>query len=78
MIIFAPNRMFLDYISDVLPELGVGNIAQSTFPDWAAEVLGVDLPEQDASEVMSRWFETAGAMPVITEETPGASKAQRC
>lgn len=78
MIIFAPNRMFLDYISDVLPELGVGNIAQSTFPDWAAEVLGVDLPEQDASEVMSRWFETAGAMPVISEETPGASKAQRC
>ncbi|MEK3901485.1 HelD family protein [Paenibacillus sp. FSL R7-0179] len=74
MIIFAPNRMFLDYISDVLPELGVGNIAQSTFPDWAAEVLGVDLPEQDASEVMSRWFETAGAMPVITEETPGRFK----
>lgn len=74
MIIFAPNRMFLDYISDVLPELGVGNIAQSTFPDWAAEVLGVTLPEQDASEAMSRWFETAGAMPVITEETPGRFK----
>ena len=26
MIIFAPNRMFLDYISGVLPELGVGDI----------------------------------------------------
>ena len=74
MIIFAPNRMFLDYISDVLPELGVGNIAQSTFPDWAADVLGVTLPEQNASEAMSRWFETAGAMPVITEETPGRFK----
>ncbi|ETT58996.1 UvrD/REP helicase [Paenibacillus sp. FSL R7-277] len=74
MIIFAPNRMFLDYISDVLPELGVGNIAQSTFPDWAAGVLDVTLPEQDASEVMSRWFETAGAMPAITEETPGRFK----
>lgn len=74
MIIFAPNRMFLDYISDVLPELGVGNIAQSTFPDWAAGVLGVTLPEQDASETMNRWFETAGAMPVITEETPGRFK----
>lgn len=74
MIIFAPNRMFLDYISDVLPELGVGNIAQSTFPDWAVGVLGVTLPEQDASETMNRWFETAGAMPVITEETPGRFK----
>jgi DNA helicase-2/ATP-dependent DNA helicase PcrA len=74
MIIFAPNRMFLDYISDVLPELGVGNIAQSTFPDWAANVLGLELPEQDATETMNRWFETPGGMPVITEETPGRFK----
>ncbi|WP_375103805.1 UvrD-helicase domain-containing protein [Paenibacillus sp. RS8] len=74
MIIFAPNRMFLDYISDVLPELGVGNIAQSTFPDWAANVLGLELPEQDAMETMNRWFETSGGMPVITEETPGRFK----
>ncbi|WP_339319292.1 UvrD-helicase domain-containing protein [Paenibacillus sp. FSL R10-2734] len=74
MIIFAPNRMFLDYISDVLPELGVGNIAQSTFPDWAANVLGLELPEQDATETLNRWFETPGGMPVITEETPGRFK----
>ncbi|MBW4080223.1 UvrD-helicase domain-containing protein [Paenibacillus sp. S150] len=74
MIIFAPNRMFLDYISDVLPELGVGNIAQSTFPDWAAEVLGVVLPEQNAAETMNLWFEREGGMPEITEETPGRFK----
>ena len=74
MIIFAPNRMFLDYISDVLPELGVGNIAQSTFPDWAANVLGLELPEQDATETMNRWFEAPGGMPEITEETPGRFK----
>ncbi|GGF79023.1 DNA helicase [Paenibacillus albidus] len=74
MIIFAPNRMFLDYISDVLPELGVGNIAQSTFPDWAAGVLDLTLPEQDATETMNRWFEAEGAMPEITEETPGRFK----
>lgn len=74
MIIFAPNRMFLDYISDVLPELGVGNIAQSTFPDWAASVLDLELPEQDATETMNRWFETPGGMPEITEETPGRFK----
>jgi DNA helicase II / ATP-dependent DNA helicase PcrA len=35
MVIFAPNRMFLDYIADVLPELGVGGIKQTTFQDWA-------------------------------------------
>lgn len=74
MIIFAPNRMFLDYISDVLPELGVGNIAQSTFPDWAAEVLGLELTTQDVTETLGRWFEASGSMPEITEETPGRFK----
>lgn len=74
MIIFAPNRMFLDYISDVLPELGVGNIAQNTFPDWAAEVLGLTLPEQNTAETLNRWFEREGGMPEITEETPGRFK----
>lgn len=74
MIIFAPNRMFLDYISDVLPELGVGNIAQSTFPDWAANVLNLELPEQNTTETLNRWFEAEGGMPDITEETPGRFK----
>ncbi|MFC4617141.1 HelD family protein [Camelliibacillus cellulosilyticus] len=37
MIIFAPNRLFLDYIAGVLPELGVGGIKQTTFNDWALE-----------------------------------------
>ncbi|WP_368935870.1 UvrD-helicase domain-containing protein [Bacillus sp. SH8-8] len=39
MIVFAPNSLFLDYISSVLPELGVGNISQTTFPDWALRTL---------------------------------------
>jgi DNA helicase II / ATP-dependent DNA helicase PcrA len=40
MIIFAPNSVFLDYISNVLPELGVGDIAQTTFQDWTLDMLG--------------------------------------
>ena len=39
MIVFAPNSLFLDYISSVLPELGVGNIKQTTFQDWALSTL---------------------------------------
>lgn len=39
MIIFAPNAMFLDYISQVLPELGVGHIQQTTFNNWALQQL---------------------------------------
>jgi len=58
MIIFAPNLMFLDYISDVLPELGVGDIQQRTFSDWAAELLGIELYRGDHAETLHRWFET--------------------
>lgn len=34
-LIIAPNRFFISYISDVLPELGVENVNQSTFEDFA-------------------------------------------
>jgi DNA helicase-2/ATP-dependent DNA helicase PcrA len=35
MVIFAPSEMFVDYISEVLPELGVGGIQQTTFAAFA-------------------------------------------
>lgn len=57
MIIFAPNRMFLDYISGVLPELGVGDIQQTTFSDWAVELLEHSVRLSDPSETMAYWFE---------------------
>ncbi|ANE48170.1 helicase UvrD [Paenibacillus swuensis] len=56
MIIFAPNRMFLDYISGVLPELGVGDIQQTTFNDWALEVLENEVKLVDASKELEHWF----------------------
>lgn len=43
--VFAPNRMFLTYISDVLPELGVDDVQQSTFVDWAARLVKPILPK---------------------------------
>ncbi|WP_410772545.1 HelD family protein [Fontibacillus sp. BL9] len=57
MVIFAPNHMFIDYISEVLPELGVGDIQQSTFGDWAARVLELDQAPADGSESLARWFD---------------------
>ncbi|MBD8497843.1 3'-5' exonuclease [Paenibacillus arenosi] len=58
MIIFAPNRMFLDYISDVLPELGVGDIQQRTFADWALELTGLDerIHLISAAEEAELWY----------------------
>lgn len=57
MVIFAPNLMFIDYISDVLPELGVGDIQQCTFTDWAAKVIGLMTVPADGSAGLMRWFD---------------------
>lgn len=47
VIVFAPNKMFMDYISEVLPELGVGDIRQTTFVEWALDILGEALTVSD-------------------------------
>ncbi|WP_163192362.1 RNA polymerase recycling motor HelD [Clostridium thermarum] len=39
--VVAPNRLFLDYISDILPNLGVEDVKQSTFEEFALETLGI-------------------------------------
>jgi DNA helicase II / ATP-dependent DNA helicase PcrA len=67
MIIFAPNRMFLDYISDVLPELGVGDIQQMTFQDWAMSVLDEEIPVKDTRENFKKWFATSVSESVVHE-----------
>ncbi|MNJ37566.1 Helicase IV [compost metagenome] len=74
MIIFAPNHMFIDYISEVLPELGVGDIQQSTFPDWAAEVLGLEHPPSTSQSDLYRWFDAGRSEPVPESELPGRFK----
>ncbi len=57
MIIFAPNNMFLDYVSDVLPELGVGNIQQTVFQQWALKELDEEVSLNPQSEYYKDWFE---------------------
>lgn len=39
LMILAPNQLFLDYISEVLPELGVEEVKQTTFVDFFTEVM---------------------------------------
>ena len=38
--ILAPSKLFLNYISEVLPELGVEKVKQTTFEDFAMEIIG--------------------------------------
>lgn len=48
--IIAPNRLFLNYISEVLPELGVEKVRQTTFEDFAQELIGKKFKIRDANE----------------------------
>ena len=53
---FRPNSLFLDYISSVLPELGVGNISQTTFPDWALRTLDDSVKLKQTEEKLKEAF----------------------
>lgn len=41
VLVIAPNRLFLDYISDVLPGLGANKVKQVTFEDMAMKLLNL-------------------------------------
>ena len=38
-LVIAPNTVFLDYISNVLPDLGVDGVVQTTWEKWAVNLL---------------------------------------
>ena len=45
MMILAPNPLFLSYISQVLPDLGVERVIQTTFEGWCREGMGRHMPK---------------------------------
>lgn len=51
--IIAPNRFFLSYISDVLPELGVENVRQTTFEEFAVDIIGKKFRIKNSHEKLS-------------------------
>lgn len=74
MIIFAPNSMFLDYISGVLPELGVGGIQQTTYTDWVLDALEREVELADPAERLAHWFQIGPHRPVADDTAPGRFK----
>lgn len=73
IIIFAPNRMFLDYISDVLPELGVDGVVQTTFSDWAIAELEEPIKVTDMADRLGKLF-APDADPGSGPDAPGRFK----
>ncbi|ACL77711.1 RNA polymerase recycling motor HelD [Ruminiclostridium cellulolyticum] len=51
--IIAPNRLFLNYISEVLPELGVERVKQTTFEDFSMELIGKKFKLIDSNEKLN-------------------------
>ncbi len=45
MMILAPNPLFLSYISQVLPDLGVERVVQTTFEGWCRAAMGSRMPK---------------------------------
>ena len=48
--IIAPTKFFLNYISNILPDLGVNDVKQYTFEDFAYDVIGKRLKISDNNE----------------------------
>jgi len=57
IMIIAPNRFFLSYISDVLPDLGVEKIRQTTFEDFAAEYTGEHIKIKTSADILAASIE---------------------
>lgn len=52
ILIFSPNQIFNDYISNVLPQLGEENILQTTFMEYMNKALNVDLKKENYYDMM--------------------------
>ncbi len=52
ILVFSPNHVFEDYISNVLPELGEENILQSTFADYFTKTIDAKYRIESMNEQM--------------------------
>lgn len=52
LMVLAPNPLFLNYISEVLPELGVEDVIQTTYHGLCERLCGTTLPPVDDSSAL--------------------------
>lgn len=57
LMILAPNKLFIDYISDILPELGVGAICQTTYEEYVQKAIGLSLKLTAPNELLESLIE---------------------
>lgn len=54
LMILAPNQLFIEYIGDVLPELGVDQICQTTYSDYVQQATDIKLKIQNPNEQLEK------------------------
>ncbi|MTI54606.1 RNA polymerase recycling motor HelD [Geosporobacter ferrireducens] len=69
--VMAPNKLFLNYISDILPDLGVENVMQTTFEDWAMKLTGLTIDLERWSDPINQ---LTGKAAEVQEKIKLASK----
>ena len=52
-LIIAPNKFFLDYISAILPDLGVDDVTQLTFEDFAKKIIGKEVKVESSNSKLA-------------------------
>lgn len=72
LMILAPNRLFIDYIADVLPELGVDKICQTTYAQYVLDALNLKLKLQNPNEQLEQLI----ANPSVQQESAMISKTK--
>ncbi|MGM9949755.1 MAG: RNA polymerase recycling motor HelD [Lysinibacillus sp.] len=58
LMILAPNKLFIEYIGDVLPELGVDRICQTTYAEYVQNAIGVKLKLGNPNEQLESIVES--------------------
>ncbi|MFD1363238.1 HelD family protein [Lentibacillus salinarum] len=58
MMILAPNKMFINFIAEALPELGVEKIKQTTFTDYVRACLGKKIKLTDSNEKLKELIDS--------------------
>lgn len=61
IIIISPNKVFADYISNVLPELGEEPILETSFENMAGELLGKGISFEDSETQVEKLLEGKGS-----------------
>ncbi len=58
VLIFSPNEVFSEYISEVLPELGEDNVMQTTYSDFASAYIKGFKKVESFTEFIERYYKS--------------------